>query len=106
MTEQTFLVLSVMAAGPAHGYKIMGAVAELTDGSVKLAAGTLYGILERLVSHGLLQAVREETHQGRRRVVYELTRGGASAVTAEAERRSLLSSRVTGLLVGLREART
>ena len=48
MTGQAFFVLTALADGPRHGYGIVGEVADLSGGRVKLKIGGLYGVLERL----------------------------------------------------------
>ncbi len=60
MQEPSFLILTALAAGPRHGYGIMGDVAQISDGRVKLRAGTLYAALDRLSADGLVEADREE----------------------------------------------
>jgi hypothetical protein len=52
MTEQAYLVLLALADGPRHGYGVVQAVTALSDGRVRLGAGTLYGVLDRLVEAG------------------------------------------------------
>ena len=47
MTEQAYLVLLALADGPRHGYGVVQAVVTLSDGRVRLGAGTLYGVLDR-----------------------------------------------------------
>jgi hypothetical protein len=43
MTEQAFFVLAALVDQPRHGYGIVGEVAGLSDGRVRLKVGTLYG---------------------------------------------------------------
>jgi PadR family transcriptional regulator PadR len=88
MTGQAFFVLTALAAGPRHGYGIVGEVAELSHGRVRLKIGGLYGVLERLAAEGLIEADREEAHDGRLRRYYRLTRDGRGALAEEAELRA------------------
>jgi PadR family transcriptional regulator, regulatory protein PadR len=88
MTGQAFFVLTALAAGPRHGYGIVGEVAELSHGRVKLKIGSLYGVLDRLAGAGLIEPDREEAHDGRLRRYYRLTRDGRSALAEEAELRA------------------
>src|SRR5580693_1669208 len=53
MQEPTFLILTALAAGAQHGYGIMTDVARISDGRVRLRAGTLYAALDRLNADGL-----------------------------------------------------
>jgi DNA-binding PadR family transcriptional regulator len=86
MQEPTFLILTALAARPLHGYGIIQSVTELSDGEVKLRAGTLYGALDRLVEQELIEVDHEEAVDGRLRRYYRLTEGGAGALAAQAER--------------------
>src|SRR5512139_84798 len=84
--EPTFLILTALAGRPLHGYGVIADVQELSDGQVRLRAGTLYAALDRLLSEGLIEAEREEVVDGRLRRYYRLTDKGTEALSAEAER--------------------
>lgn len=92
MQEPTFLVLTVLAGPPLHGYGIMRAVGEVSGGAVDLRAGTLYAALDRLTVEGLVEVDREETSAGGQvRRYYRLTDAGSAALRAEAFRRRRLA---------------
>jgi PadR family transcriptional regulator PadR len=76
------LLLSVLAAGPAHGYAIISALRERSDGTFDLPEGTIYPALHRLEDAGLLSS-SWAAGDGRRRRVYALTSAGATALAAE-----------------------
>ncbi|GAA3884925.1 helix-turn-helix transcriptional regulator [Saccharothrix violaceirubra] len=88
MSEQTFLILTALADESRHGYAIVRAVEELSDGRTTLRVGTLYGVLDRLVADGWADRGREEVHQGRLRRYYKLTDAGVRALSAEVARLS------------------
>jgi PadR family transcriptional regulator PadR len=88
MTGQAFFVLTALADGPRHGYGIVGEVAELSKGRVRLKIGSLYGVLDRLAAEGLIEPDREEAHDGRLRRYYRLTQHGRHALAEEAELRA------------------
>jgi PadR family transcriptional regulator, regulatory protein PadR len=88
MTGRAFFVLTALADGPRHGYGIVGEVAELSQGRVRLKIGSLYGVLDRLAGAGLIEPDREEAHDGRLRRYYRLTRDGRGALAEEAELRA------------------
>jgi PadR family transcriptional regulator, regulatory protein PadR len=100
MTGQAFFVLTALADGPRHGYGIVGEVAELSQGRVKLKIGGLYGVLDRLAAEGLIEADREEAHDGRLRRYYRLTSAGRLALAEEAELRAA-TARVVRARLGL-----
>jgi DNA-binding PadR family transcriptional regulator len=82
----SYFVLASLLDGPLHGYAISTRAAELSDGEVRLTAGTLYGALDRMAARGLIEIESEETVEGRLRRYYRLTDGGRDAVVAEADR--------------------
>ena len=86
MQEATFLILTALAAGTQHGYGIISDVAEISDGRVKLLAGTLYTALDRLRADGLIGVDREEIVDNRLRRYYRLTPEGEKRLAAEAVR--------------------
>jgi DNA-binding PadR family transcriptional regulator len=100
MTGQAFFVLTALADGPRHGYGIVGEVAELSRGQVKLKIDSLYGVLDRLSTDGLIELDREEAHDGRLRRYYRLTRDGRRALAEEAELRAA-TARVVRARLGL-----
>ena len=82
----SYFVLASLLDGPLHGYAIARRARELSDGSVRLTAGTLYGALERMTTQGLVQLDREATVEGRLRRYYRLSDQGREAVLREADR--------------------
>jgi PadR family transcriptional regulator, regulatory protein PadR len=100
MTGQAFFVLTALADSPRHGYSIVGEVAELSQGRVKLKIGGLYGVLDRLAAEGLIELDREEPHNGRLRRYYRLTRDGRRVLAEEAELRAA-TARVVRVRLGL-----
>ena len=84
--EPSLLVLSALAGGPLHGYGLLAAVRELSEGEVTLRVGSLYGALERLAAQGLVEVEREEVVDSRLRRYHRLTPPGAARLAADAER--------------------
>lgn len=78
------MILSVVAARPAHGYAVIEALRRRSDGVFDLPEGTIYPALHRLEAEGLLSSAWA-TASGRKRRVYRLTRRGRAAL---GERRS------------------
>jgi DNA-binding PadR family transcriptional regulator len=86
VTEQALFILASLARGELHGYGIARDVEELSEGQVRLTAGTLYGALNRLTADGLITESRELTVGGRRRRYYRLTSAGQTVLAEEAAR--------------------
>ena len=88
MREPSIYLLAALAGGRKHGYALMAAIAELSEGRVELRPATLYGALERLAGEGLVRMAGEEAVDGRLRRYYELTDAGALALAEQQERLS------------------
>jgi DNA-binding PadR family transcriptional regulator len=86
MQEASFLVLTALASGSQHGYRILAEVSAISKGRVRLRPGTLYTALDRLRTDGLVVVDREEVVDGRLRRYYRLTSEGADQLAEEAER--------------------
>jgi DNA-binding PadR family transcriptional regulator len=86
MQEATFLVLTALAGGSQHGYGIITDVEQISEGRVRLRAGTLYTALDRLRDEGLIEVDREEIVENRLRRYYRLTSTGGALLSAEAAR--------------------
>jgi DNA-binding PadR family transcriptional regulator len=103
LTPSAFQVLLALAAGEGHGYGVMKYVEELTDGTVRLPAGTLYRTIARLVVDGLVEESGGEdptaAHDARRRY-YRITDTGRELAAAHALLLSRLvaAAATTGLL--------
>jgi DNA-binding PadR family transcriptional regulator len=96
MSTPSYFILAALLDGALHGYGIIKKAAALSDGRVRLAAGTLYGALDRLAAEGLLVAGGQETVGGRTRRYYRLTDDGRRAVEQEAARMEQAARVVTG----------
>ena len=101
----TFHILVALAEEDRHGYAIMQDVAQRTDGSLKLGAGTLYRSIQRMLEQGLISEVSSrpapEMDDERRRY-YRITPFGRTIARAEARRlaQMLKLARASGLAPG------
>jgi len=78
--DPSLLVLASLADQPRHGYAITQDVADTMG--VRLSAGTLYAVISRLESRGLIEPLDSED----RRRPYRLTAAGARALSEQTER--------------------
>ncbi len=78
--DPPLLVLASLADQPKHGYAITQDVADTMG--VRLSAGTLYAVISRLESRGLIEPLDSED----RRRPYRLTAAGARALAEQTER--------------------
>jgi PadR family transcriptional regulator, regulatory protein PadR len=95
VTEQALFILASLARGELHGYGIARDVEGLSEGRVRLTAGTLYGALNRLAEDGLIAETREQEVGGRRRRYYRLTSSGETTLVEQAARLRSASAALT-----------
>lgn len=80
LTEAVYYILLSIQT-PLHGYGIMQNIEKLSNGRVKLAAGTLYGAISTMLERGWITAVSEEKNS--RKKEYQITDLGKEVVQAE-----------------------
>lgn len=94
LKHSTYQVLLALGDGEAmHGYAVMQAIAEMTDGRDTILPGTLYAALARMVDEGLVEESepRDDSSGGPPRRYYRRTSFGRAVARAESERlRALL----------------
>ena len=83
LTEAIYYTLLSLTM-PMHGYGIMQNVKELSKGRVRLAAGTLYGVINNLLDKNWIEALPEEEQS--RKKEYRITDLGKEILVAEIER--------------------
>mgnify|MGYP001018578212 CR=1 FL=1 len=59
LTETAYYILLALLE-PAHGYAVMQRIEALSEGRVRVAAGTLYGAFENLAGRKLIRPVKSE----------------------------------------------
>jgi DNA-binding PadR family transcriptional regulator len=107
LAPHDFQVLLGLTDGPRHAYGLARAVEDAEDGGVRLELGSLYRILARLTTQGLIadaNGSREPGGSDSRRRYYRLTTLGRRVAEAEtarlervlafARRRRLAQSRI------------
>ena len=85
LTESTTYILMALAE-PLHGYALMQKVEEMSQGTVKIGPGTLYGAFSQLEKEGLIKMVKEAD----RRKSYLLTAKGKSVLQEHLRRTEIL----------------
>lgn len=74
LSEATQYILVVLE--PMHGYAIMQQVEAISEGTMIIGPGTLYGAFSTLEKHGLIAMVKEEARR-KSDALIERVRGGA-----------------------------
>ena len=83
LTETTYYIL-LSLYGPNHGYGIMQTAEKMSEGRVRLAAGTLYGALSAMTVKGWI--VQLPVENGSRKKEYKLTELGRQVLRGEYDR--------------------
>ena len=89
LTPTVFHMLLALADGEKHGYGIMRAVEEETQGQMQIRIGSLYGSIRRMMEVRLIEETNERPDpelDDERRRYYGLTAFGRQVLTAEAAR--------------------
>src|SRR5437879_13224303 len=74
-----YYILHKIAQKPNHGYEIIQDIDSKTEGAWRPGAGSLYPILKKLVSEGLIKAEPEPSEEATRRV-YQITPKGVESL--------------------------
>ena len=81
MTEAMYYVLLALMR-PNHGYQLMHAITDVSNGRLTMGPGTLYGVLSRMQKDGLISLAQDD---GRRKI-YQITKAGEHALRIEYRR--------------------
>jgi DNA-binding PadR family transcriptional regulator len=84
-----FHMLLALTEGERHGYALKRAILQRTGGKLNLGSGALYGSINKMLEHGLIQESdeRPDPHlDDERRRYYRITSMGQRALEAEAIR--------------------
>jgi DNA-binding PadR family transcriptional regulator len=106
ITPLSLTILLALLDEDRHGYGIMKEIERLTEGEVRVGAGSLYAALQRMSAGGWVEeaAWEPEPDDDARRRYYRITGRGREVARAEALRmvRTLTVAREKRLLPGLR----
>jgi len=98
------VLLGVLAERPGHGYAVISALRERSDGVIDLQEGSVYPALHRLEDQGLLASDWEPVG-GRRRRTYHLTAEGTEALAGELGEWERLADAIDSIVRPTRVAR-
>jgi DNA-binding PadR family transcriptional regulator len=87
LTEATYYIMLALIE-PLHGYAVMQKVEQISQGTVKVGPGTLYGVFDTLLSAGMIVMVKEED----RRKSYTLSKKGRAVLSSQIKRLEIMSS--------------
>ena len=88
LTPVVLHILLSLADGEQHGYAIAQSVEAITEGTVRMGPGTLYGSIGRMVSGGLIEETARPRTRGddERRRFYRMTALGRRVLESETDR--------------------
>lgn len=89
LSPQVLHVLIALAGGDKHGWAILKDIESFTNGRVQLSAGTLYGLIKRLLDQELIAESDQRAPaqwDDQRRRYYRLTQLGREAAAEEIQR--------------------
>ena len=86
LSEATYYIMLSLIK-PLHGYGVMQEVEKLSQGTVKVGPGTLYGVFSTLEKEALIYRVKEED----RRKYYALTQKGKEVLKQQVERLTIMA---------------
>jgi len=86
LSEATYYILLTLVE-PLHGYGVMQKVESISDGTVNIGPGTLYGAFTTLEKEGLITMVKEEE----RRKSYTLTSKGKDVLRGQISRLNIMN---------------
>ncbi|MBE9913964.1 PadR family transcriptional regulator [Paenibacillus donghaensis] len=86
LTEAFYYILIALYLKPSHGYGIMQDTEKMSNGRVKIGAGTLYTALNTLLNKGLIDHFPLPDATDARRKMYEITPEGKAVAVAEMAR--------------------
>jgi len=77
------LILKTLALEPMHGYGIAVRLEQMSKGTFRINAGSLFVALQRLQREGLIKNEWKATENSRRAKYYTLTRQGRKRLDCE-----------------------
>lgn len=98
--SSALLVLSLLAEKDYYGYEIIRELEERSDSTFQYNEGTLYPILHKMESKGLVFSYKETTDSGRERKYYQITKSGLAQLETEVQQWEVFSTSVNKVILG------
>ena len=87
LSEATYYIMMALVE-PLHGYAVMQKIERVSQGTVRVGPGTLYGVFDNLEASNLIEMVKEED----RRKSYALTAKGREVLLSQIKRLEIMTS--------------
>ncbi len=95
-------ILRILSRRPAHGYELVRAIRDSSQGALDFGEGCIYPLLHRLEREGMLASSPLVTG-GRRRIVYRLTPAGHERLAASVSLWQRTVAAVQSVLQGVQD---
>jgi DNA-binding PadR family transcriptional regulator len=86
LTESYYYILLCLYQKPNHGYKIMQDTEQLSEHTVKIGSGTMYGATVNMLKKGWIVESYSSDPEDKRKRQYELTPSGRQILEEEVAR--------------------
>ena len=96
--SSALLVLSLLSEKDYYGYEIIRTLEERSDETFLYNEGTLYPILHKMESKGMVVSYKEKMENGRERKYYQLTEAGRAHLEYKKQEWALFSQQVNSVL--------
>ena len=96
----TTLILKLLEEKDMYGYEMIETLANKSDHTFDLKAGTLYPILHGLEKKELVESYEKKADNDRLRKYYHLTKKGKNLLTEKKEEWTIFSNAVNSVLNG------
>ena len=100
LAPRDVLILAALVEEERHGYGLIKAVEERSDGEVELDPANLYRALRRMQRDGWIREVTSAADADARRRTYAITASGRAVLRREVERLDQLLRQVRPALAG------
>jgi DNA-binding PadR family transcriptional regulator len=86
LTESYYYILLCLYQEPNHGYGIMQDTERISENTVKIGSGTMYGATVNMLKKGWIQETISENPEDKRKRLYQLTALGRTILEEEISR--------------------
>lgn len=83
LTESYYYILLCLYRQPNHGYGIMQMAEHLSQGTVRIGSGTMYGATSNMMKKGWIRETLSDHAEDKRKRLYELTAEGNEILERE-----------------------
>lgn len=91
------IILSVLAQGDNYGYEILQKVKELSNGQIKWNEGSIYPVLKKMETQGMIKSYWKMEENERPRKYYNLLEAGKAELQTKKDEWNMVHNMLTRL---------